>query len=139
MKTTQVYDINIKLTDKQRAIQLAIFVSAAIKFICLYGGSRSGKTFYAFLVAVKRAIKYPGSYGLVFRKTLSSLKIGMLNQTMPALWKEFAKLNGGIHPYDADICGTPFVTFNKSENILTFFNGSKIFTERVPRLETRIR
>jgi phage terminase large subunit-like protein len=127
VKTTQVYDINIKLTDKQRAIQLAIFVSAAIKFICLYGGSRSGKTFYAFLVAVKRAIKYPGSYGLVFRKTLSSLKIGMLNQTMPALWKEFAKLNGGIHPYDADICGTPFVTFNKSENILTFFNGSKIF------------
>lgn len=124
---TKAYSLNVPLTDKQKAVQAALFVGVIVKFICLYGGSRSGKTFYAFLWIVKRAIIYPGSYGLVFRKTLSSLKIGMLNQTMPALWREFAKINGGVHPYDASVGGVPFVTFNKSENILTFFNGSKIF------------
>ena len=121
------YEVSIELTDKQRIVQDELFSNDIIKFICLYGGSRSGKTFFAFLWMVKRAIMYAGSYGLVFRKTLSSLKIGMLNQTMPDLWAEFAKMNDGLHPYDAMINGKPLVQFNKSENILTFFNGSKIF------------
>lgn len=121
------YNLSVELNDKQAIVQDELFSNDIIKFICLYGGSRSGKTFFAFLWMVKRAIMYAGSYGLIFRKTLSSLKIGMLNQTMPNLWAEFAKLNDGLHPYDATVNGQPLVQFNKSENILTFFNGSKIF------------
>lgn len=120
------YDVSIKLTPKQLAVQKELFAGEK-RFIRLSGGSRSGKTFYAFYYLVKRALLYPGSFGLVFRKTLSSLKIGMIHQTMPNVWEVMAANNGGLHPYRAKVNGVPIVNYNKSEQVLTFFNGSKIF------------
>lgn len=128
MKQAQNYSVKIKLNAKQEIVREEIFTNDAIKFICLYGGSRSGKTFFAWIWVVLRAVIYPGSYHLVFRRTRSSLLIGMISQTMPGLWSILQSINNNIHPYDAVVKGKKkFVKWNKSENVLTFFNGSKIF------------
>lgn len=128
MSRLRDYNTKIRLTIKQAMCLTEVLASDTIKFICLFGGSRSGKTFFAFWCVVMRAILYPGSYHLVFRKTLSSLRIGMINQTMPAIWRLFANLNDNQHPFDVRMSnGKAFVTWNKSENLLTFWNGSKIF------------
>lgn len=61
-ETTQTFE----LTDKQKEIR-AIFSTAA-RYCLVYGGSRSGKTFFIVYAIITRAIKSPGSRHAIFRR-----------------------------------------------------------------------
>lgn len=55
-----------ELTAKQKEVR-AIFATAA-KYLLVYGGSRSGKTFFICYSIIVRALKAPGSRHAIFRR-----------------------------------------------------------------------
>lgn len=57
---------SFELTDKQKEIR-ALFSTAA-RYLLVYGGSRSGKTFFIVYAIIVRALKSPGSRHAVFRR-----------------------------------------------------------------------
>ena len=69
------------LTDKQKEVR-AIFATAA-RYMLVYGGSRSGKTFLIVYAIVTRALKAPGSRHAIFRNDGVDAKQSIGNETMP--------------------------------------------------------
>lgn len=88
-------------------------LNSAAKFILLFGGSRSGKTFVILRNILIRALKEPFSRHIVFRQTRKSLKESVWLDTLP---KVLRLCFGGIEPYQ-----------NDQELYLRFENGSEVW------------
>lgn len=72
-----------ELTTKQKEVR-AVFACAA-KFFLVYGGSRSGKTFFIIYAIITRMLKAPGSRHAVFRADGVDAKQSVGNETIPAV------------------------------------------------------
>ncbi len=69
------------LTEKQKEVR-SIFATAA-RYMLVYGGSRSGKTFLIVYAIVTRALKAPGSRHAIFRNDGVDAKQSIGNETLP--------------------------------------------------------
>lgn len=72
-----------KLTEKQCEVR-SVFATAA-KYFLVYGGSRSGKTFFIIYAIITRMLKAPGSRHVVFRQDGVDAKQSIGNETVPAV------------------------------------------------------
>lgn len=70
-----------ELTPKQKEVR-AIFASGA-KYLLVYGGSRSGKTFFICYSIIVRALKAPGSRHVIFRRHGVAVKQSIGKDTIP--------------------------------------------------------
>lgn len=75
---------SFKLTVKQSEA-LDLFIGPA-KNIMLYGGSRSGKTFFVCWAIVQRAINCPGSRHCILREKFNAAKRSLWLDTFPKLF-----------------------------------------------------
>jgi len=101
----------MKLTIKQEEAQ-AILAGLA-KFIMLFGGSRSGKTFLLVRNVVMRALKAPGSRHAILRFRFNAVKASIVHDTFPKVMKlafDGVKYN-----------------LNKTDWFVEFENGSQIW------------
>lgn len=71
------------LTPKQKEVR-AVFATGA-KYFLVYGGSRSGKTFFIIYAIITRMLKAPGSRHAVFRADGVDAKQSIGNETVPAV------------------------------------------------------
>ena len=97
------------------AAQKAAFslIAGAHKYIMLFGGSRSGKTFALCCALAVRALKAPGSRHAVIRRHFNGVKTSIGMDTLPKVMKlRFPDVK---------------YTYNKSENFFSFPNGSEIW------------
>ena len=101
-------------TYKQLAAWNDVLTNPEKKYILFDGGSRSGKTTLFVEYLIMRAFMYPGSRQLMARKFRVHAKA--------SLWQDTLKKY--FSPYGA-MLGTVF-SFNESELILRFQNGSEI-------------
>lgn len=72
-----------ELTAKQKEVR-AVFATAA-RYILVYGGSRSGKTFFTIYAIIVRMLKAPGSRHVVFRNDGVDAKNAIARDTVPAV------------------------------------------------------
>lgn len=72
-----------ELTTKQKEVR-SVFATAA-KYFLVYGGSRSGKTFFIIYAIITRMLKAPGSRHVVFRQDGVDAKQSIGNETVPAV------------------------------------------------------
>lgn len=72
-----------KLTEKQCEVR-TIFATAA-RYLLVYGGSRSGKTFFIVYAIITRMLMAPGSRHVVFRQDGVDAKQSIGNETVPAV------------------------------------------------------
>ena len=70
-----------KLTDKQNEVR--DICATAAKYILVYGGSRSGKTFFLVYAIITRMLMAPGSRHVVFRNDGVDAKHSIGNETVP--------------------------------------------------------
>lgn len=73
--------MTLQLTDKQLEVQSAF--SLAYRYHLVYGGSRSGKTFFIVYAIITRALKAPGSRHVIFRNDGVDAKQSVGNETIP--------------------------------------------------------
>lgn len=73
--------LRFDLTPKQKEVR-AVFATAA-KYFLVYGGSRSGKTFFIIYAIITRMLKAPGSRHVVFRQDGVDAKQSIGNETIP--------------------------------------------------------
>lgn len=100
-----------KKTTTQKSAVKSIANSSANNF-CLYGSSRSGKSFLIMRILLIRASKAPLSDHIIVRETFSSAKTSIWQKTLPDVLRIcFPDLGG---------------TFNNSDYIYTLPNGSTI-------------
>ena len=69
------------LTEKQSEVR-AVFATAA-KYLLVYGGSRSGKTFFICYSIIIRSLKAPGSRHAIFRRHGVAVKQSIGKDTLP--------------------------------------------------------
>lgn len=79
--TAQPDHNQFQLTDKQCEVR-KIFATAA-RYLLVYGGSRSGKTFFIIYAIITRMLKAPGSRHVVFRQDGVDAKQSIGNETVP--------------------------------------------------------
>lgn len=103
--------MSFKKTDRQKEVILEISKSSATD-ICLFGGSRSAKTFTNVYMLICRAIKASDSSHLIVRETFNSAKMSIWNDTLP---KVMALAFSGL-PYK----------INNTDYIITLPNNSII-------------
>lgn len=72
-----------KLTEKQCEVRKVF--SLASRYFLVYGGSRSGKTFFIIYVIITRMLKAPNSRHVVFRQDGVDAKQSIGNETVPAV------------------------------------------------------
>lgn len=72
-----------QLTNKQCEVR-KVFATGA-KYLLVYGGSRSGKTFFVIYAIITRMLKAPGSRHVVFRQDGVDAKQSIGNETVPAV------------------------------------------------------
>jgi hypothetical protein len=100
-----------KKTDKQKeAVRL---LGQSAKYILLYGGSRSGKSFIILFAIIMRALKEPGSRHLIVRLAFNHAKQSLWHDTMP---KVMEICFPGVKP-----------VMNKTDWFYLFGNGSEIW------------
>lgn len=88
-------------------------IAGSHKYIMLFGGSRSGKTFALCCALAVRALKAPGSRHAVIRRHFNGVKTSIGMDTLPKVMKlRFPDVK---------------YTYNKSENFFSFSNGSEIW------------
>lgn len=106
----------IRLTDDQKKA-FDDLVKKPFRHVLIFGGSRSGKTFFFVWCIVIRAIKYPGSRHLIYRLRFKDAINSIWLETLP-------KVIGlmGI---------TAHVKTNAQRCVMTFPNGSEIWTAGV--------
>jgi len=102
-----------KRTEKQRE---AWKLFSRYRKILLYGGARSGKSFLIIVALIWRSLFAPGSSHLVLRKTFKDCRKSIFNKTLLDALKLIFPVGAGYH-------------LNKSDSIVEFENGSKIFCE----------
>lgn len=104
--------MEIELLDKQ--IEFMEIPHKFEKDVAIYqGGFGSGKTFCGALLGILLSLKYPGARGLVGAKEYTLLKNTTLKQYLEHLEDSGYKLKKDY-------------TFNKTDKIITFSNGSEI-------------
>jgi PBSX family phage terminase large subunit len=125
MSSGRTFDMSIKLTRKQR-VMFNMLNEEKYKEVLFYGSSRSGKTFLIIYWMMVQCVVY-GSNCLVLRNLFTSLQLGMLKQTLPAVLKVLAEHNGykSIEKVLMND-GQRFCKFNGKDNYLKFFNGAYI-------------
>jgi len=113
----------LDFTDKPN--QKAFFFDRS-RVCSFWGGYGNGKTYAGCGKGVTLSLNIPGNVGLVGRKTYPAL-----NSTTRESFLSFVRqLNGG------QLGEGPIVhSFNKSENILQFKNGSKVFFRTLDEVE----
>ena len=116
----------VKKNARQELAYNDVFLSKDKKYIHCYGGSRSGKTFLVIEYLIDCCLRYAGSRHLVFRKNYSSLRMGVIDQTIPNLFKIFAKNSNTPSFFDLKIGKKPFVKWSDDKHKLVFFNESEI-------------
>lgn len=104
-------DVSFNLTDKQKEVR-AVFKVAA-RYFLVYGGSRSGKTFFICYAILTRAIKTPGSRHAIFRNDGVDAKQSIGNETIPAV---VALAYPGLH-----------MRWNDQDGYFELPNGSQIW------------
>lgn len=115
------------LQPKQQTVFEEYLASPRYRDICMYGSSRSGKTFLAAYYAHCRAIAYPGSFQLFIRSTLTALTTGVISQTFPNVFRAIEKLTPGFKPDAMTDVGRKFVEHKATPyNRYTYYNGSEI-------------
>lgn len=110
--------VEIKLSYKPLPKQRE-FHGLSAKYRLFTGGWGNGKTSAGCVEAFSLALEYPGSVGLICRKTRPELKATTLHQFF----------NGGGGDPNSDWTGCPqevIRSFNKTEQKLTLINGSII-------------
>ena len=117
-------NLNIPLNDKQKEMY-NLLMSGNYTEVLFYGTSRSGKTFLILYFFVVCAVAFKCNC-LVIRNTLTSLVMGMINQTMPAVLNAIAKHNGISRYENMTMRGKRFCVFDKKNNVLKFYNGAYI-------------
>lgn len=124
-KNHNTLDLNIHLTEKQVKMYNQLNENKW-KEVLFYGSSRSGKTFVILYWLIVQAVVYEAN-SLVLRYLFTSLQLGMLQQTLPAVLKAIAEHNG-YKTIDKVVMkgGKPFCKFNGKDNYLMFFNGAYI-------------
>ena len=100
-----------ELTDRQKEVR-AVFATAA-RYILIYGGSRSGKTFLTCYAIITRALKAPGSRHAIFRNDGVDAKQSIGNETIPAV------INLAFTGLE--------VRWNEKDGYYQFPNGSQIW------------
>lgn len=100
-----------RLTDKQNEAQSILAGTATHN--CLFGGSRSGKTFLLVRNVVLRALKSPQSRHAIFRFRFNAIKASIVMDTFP-------KVMSLAFP------GVPW-TINKTDFYAELQNGSQIW------------
>ena len=87
-------------------------LASSAKYVLLYGGARSGKTFLLVYIIIVRALKAPNTRHAIFRLHFNHAKASIYNETIPNVLR---------------VCfpGLP-VTYNQVDCTVTFHNGSSI-------------
>ena len=102
---------NFKKTKTQE-FAIKTIVNNDAKNVCLYGSSRSGKSFIIAYAFVVRASKCPNSDHIIVRETFNSAKVSIWQKTLPDVLR---------------ICFPDLkVVFNNTDYIATLPNGSTI-------------
>lgn len=132
METANLFGTSFKLTKKQ-AVALIVILDHRHKFIKLWGGSRSGKTFLICIIIILRAIKYKRSTHIICRYAKQTAGNTVWLQTLLPLLEacqragackvnysqKYAKfkngsiiLTGGLRPSDiGNILSSEYATF----------------------------
>ncbi len=71
------------LTDKQKEVRKTF--TLGYRYFLVYGGSRSGKTFFICYAIIARALKAPGSRHVIFRSDGVDAKQSIGNETIPSV------------------------------------------------------
>jgi PBSX family phage terminase large subunit len=100
-----------QLTDKQQEAQQ--YLSSDATHICLFGGSRSGKTFLLVRNIVMRALKAPKSRHAIFRFRFNAIKASIIMDTFPRV------MEVAYHGVQYEL--------NKTDFFAEFANGSQIW------------
>lgn len=100
----------VKTSAQRLAVKL---LGGVAKFILLFGGSRSGKSFIIIFALIMRALKEPGSRHLIVRFAFNHAKQSLWHDTIP---KVLALCFPGVHPKE-----------NKTDWFYEFENGSQIW------------
>jgi phage terminase large subunit-like protein len=103
---------DFKLTAKQDEARIAVLCGAGM-YVCLFGGSRSGKTFLLVRQVVLRALKAPNSRHAIFRFRFNAIKASIIMDTFP---KVMALAFPGVG-----------YALNKTDWFAEFNNGSQIW------------
>lgn len=113
------------LDFKDKPNQKAFFFDRS-RVCSFWGGYGNGKTYAGCGKGVTLSLNIPGNVGLVGRKTYPALN----STTRESFLSFIRQLNGG------GLGEGPIVaSFNKSENILTLKNGSKVFFRTLDEVE----
>lgn len=99
------------LTAKQEEAQAIL--SGPAEHICLFGGSRSGKTALLVRNIVLRALKAPNSRHAIFRYRFNAVKSSIIQDTFPKIMR----------------LAFPDVSYNlnKTDSFVTFEDGSELW------------
>jgi len=103
--------MTFELTDRQKEVR-AVFAGAA-RYILIYGGSRSGKTFLTCYAIITRALKAANSRHAIFRNDGVDAKQSIGNETIPAV---IALAFPGLQ-----------IKWNEKDGYYQFPNGSQIW------------
>lgn len=99
----------LKTLDQLKAIKN--IVKSLAKNVCIFGGSRSGKSFLIMFIVIVRACKCKSDH-LIVRETFSAAKVSIWQKTLPDVLRiAFPDL---------------IVTFNKTDYVATLPNGSTV-------------
>ena len=103
--------MTFKLTNRQ--IEAQEILSGIATHICLFGGSRSGKTALLVRNIIFRALKAPDSRHAIFRFRFNSIKSSIILDTFPKIMK----------------LAFPSIVYNlnKTDSYVTFENKSEIW------------
>lgn len=104
--------MTFSLTAKQEEARKEVLSGMAVH-ICLFGGSRSGKTFLLVRQIVLRALKASKSRHAIFRFRFNAIKASIVMDTFP---KVMALVFPGVQ-----------YTINKTDWFVEFENGSQIW------------
>lgn len=124
MAKKKKFNVNIPLNPKQVEMYNVLMSGDYSEFL-FYGTSRSGKTFLILYWMIVQSIAFKANC-LVVRQTFTSLSMGMIQQTLPAVLNAIAKLNGKTSYQKLYINGKPFARYNGKDNLLKLYNGAYI-------------
>ncbi len=106
-------DLNLKLNIPQGQ-----FWNSPAKWLCLVGGTNSGKSYICALRSILYCLQYKNAVWLSARQSISKIKLTMLPTYINELLQNYLKF---------DIRGDEYLkSWNKTDRILEFHNGSKI-------------
>lgn len=115
------------LKPKQQFVFETYLANPQYNGICMYGSSRSGKTFLTADYNHNRAVAYPGSFHLYVRATLTALTTGVITQTFPNLFRVYKNVTGVDFMNDRNEQGIKLVEHKANPyNRYSYYNGSEI-------------